>query len=152
MLHVQKYHSRTKIKNRKSNFLTFGQNKSKMLKTILYVAIGGALGSILRYLTTVFVQKHWSGNFPLATFIANVLGCFLIGLFMGILQKHQLADSQLKWLLITGFCGGYTTFSAFGYENFSLFQNQHSVVALLYIALSIIAGLLALGAGLYLSR
>ena len=74
-----------------------------MLKTILYIAIGGAIGSVLRYLTTVFISKFWSNQFPLATFIANVIGCFLIGLFIGILAKNNLNDSQLKWFLVTGF-------------------------------------------------
>ena len=81
-----------------------------MLKTILYVAAGGALGSVLRYLTTFIVSKFWSNNFPLATFVANFIGCFLIGLFISVLVKNQLEDSNLKWFLVTGFCGGVTTF------------------------------------------
>lgn len=123
-----------------------------MLKTIFYIAIGGAAGSVLRYLTSVLVSKYWSGNFPLATFIANVLGCFLIGLFIGLLEKNQLAQSQLKWLLITGFCGGYTTFSAFGYENYGLLQNNHSLLAFAYIAASVTGGLLAIWLGLTVTR
>ncbi len=72
-----------------------------MLKTILYIAFGGAIGSVLRYLTSVLVAKYWSNHFPLATFIANVLGCFLIGFLIGILEKNNLATSNLKWFLIT---------------------------------------------------
>lgn len=123
-----------------------------MLKTIFFVAVGGALGSALRYLTAAFVDKFWSGHFPLATFLVNVLGCFLIGLLIGILEKNHLSDSPLKWLLITGFCGGYTTFSAFGHENYSLLQNNHPLPALGYIALSIIVGLLAIWTGLQLAK
>ena len=92
-----------------------------MLKTIFYIAIGGAIGSVMRYLTTILVSKYWSSQFPLATFVTNVLGCFLIGIFIGFLDKNQLSNSPLKWFLITGFCGGFTTFSAFGFENYSLF-------------------------------
>ena len=123
-----------------------------MLKTILYIAIGGAIGSVFRFLTTVLVSKFWSNQFPLATFIINFIGCFLIGLFIGVLAKNNLADSNLKWFLVTGFCGGFTTFSAFGIENYNLFQNNNSLLAFGNIALSIILGLFAVWFGLFVSK
>lgn len=123
-----------------------------MLKTILYIAFGGAIGSVLRFLTSLFVAKFWQNHFPLATFLTNVVGCFLIGIFIGFLAKNNLTDSNLKWFLITGFCGGFTTFSAFGLENITLFQSNNSFLAFAYIASSIIAGLFAVWFGLFLSK
>ena len=123
-----------------------------MLKTILYIALGGAIGSVLRFLTTLLVSKFWSNHFPLATFLANIIGCFLIGFFIGVMEKNQLSDSNLKWFLITGFCGGYTTFSAFGMENYNLFQNNYSLLAFGYIGLSILLGLFAVWFGLFVAK
>lgn len=123
-----------------------------MLKTLLIIGLGGAIGSILRYLTSLFAARYWENHFPMATFITNVIGCFLIGLFIGILEKQQLANSDLKWFLITGFCGGYTTFSTFGYENFNLLQSQNSAMAFAYIALSVIIGLMAVWFGLFVAK
>ena len=123
-----------------------------MLKTILYIAFGGAIGSVLRFLTSLFVAKFWANHFPLATFLTNVVGCFLIGLFIGFLEKNHPTDGNLKWFLITGFCGGFTTFSAFGLENITLFQSNNSFLAFAYIASSIIAGLFAVWLGLFLSK
>jgi fluoride exporter len=123
-----------------------------MFKTIIYIAIGGAIGSVLRYLTSVFVNKYWANQFPLATLITNVLGCLIIGFLIGILEKNNLANSNLKWLLVTGFCGGYTTFSTFGFENYSLFNSNNSLLAFGYIALSILLGLFAVWLGLFVSK
>ena len=123
-----------------------------MFKTILYIAIGGAIGSVLRYLTSVFVNKYWANQFPLATLLTNVLGCLIIGFLIGILEKNNLANSNLKWFLITGFCGGYTTFSTFGYENYSLFQSNNSLLAFGYIALSILLGIFAVWLGLFIAK
>lgn len=123
-----------------------------MLKTILIIASAGAIGSVLRFFTSLLINKFWSNHFPLATFLTNVIGCFLVGYFFGILDKLQLTDSDLKGLLITGFCGGFTTFSAFGLESVNLFQNQNLSIAVLYIGLSITLGLLAVSYGLFVAK
>ena len=132
--------------------ISFEEKSFKMIRTLFLVALGGSIGSMLRLLTTLAVQKYYASVFPLATFIINVIGCLLVGIIVGLLEKNHMGNTALKWLLVTGFCGGYTTFSAFGYENISLMQNGHFASAFLYITASVIIGLLAVWAGLLLVK
>ncbi len=123
-----------------------------MLKTFLLIFLGGGFGSVFRYGTSLLTQKFYTNSFPLATFLVNIVGCFLIGLMVGFSDKLITANTDLRFLFITGFCGGYTTFSAFGYENFQLLQNNQTLLALTYIGLSIIMGLVAVWFGLFLAK
>ncbi|MGE4347910.1 MAG: fluoride efflux transporter CrcB [Flavobacteriaceae bacterium] len=122
-----------------------------MFKTLLIVGLGGGIGSMFRYLTSVLTDKYVQGTFPWATFLINIVGCLIIGILVGLLTKHQIENPQLKLFFITGFCGGFTTFSAFAFENLKLFQTGNSLLALLYIALSVILGILATWAGIMIS-
>ena len=119
-----------------------------MLRPLLLVALGGALGSALRYLTALLLARHYTGSIPLATLVVNLVGCFLIGLLIGLCSE----TSHLRLLFITGFCGGFTTFSTFTAESYTMFREGASGLALLYIAGSVLIGLLALWLGLSLSR
>ena len=123
-----------------------------MLKSLLFVGLGGGIGSIFRYLTSFYIARYVPAKFPLATFTANILGCFLIGLLFGYFEKNNVVNSDMKLLFVTGFCGGYTTFSTFGYENISLFQSNNSLLAFAYIGASLIFGLLAVWLGLFLTK
>lgn len=119
-----------------------------MIKQFLLVGLGGAFGSMFRYLTSLITAKYFTGYFPLATFIANIAGCFLIGILMGLFSEHNISGQQFRLLLVTGFCGGYTTFSAFSYENIMLMNSNHNILAIGYIFASIIGGIAAVWAGL----
>jgi CrcB protein len=120
------------------------------MKNLLYIFIGGGFGSVLRFLISNFTQKIWNINsFPMGTFVVNIIGCFLIGFLTSYFIR---IDSYLKFLMITGFCGGFTTFSAFSSENYSLWENGDYFVLIFYILLSVIVGLIAVYAGLQVSK
>lgn len=123
-----------------------------MIKSVVYVGLGGAIGSILRYLTYLLTAKFYSNAFPLATLIINILGCFIIGLLIGAFEHSIQPNQHLKLLLLTGFCGGYTTFSAFTAENMILLQSSNYMSAFFYIAASVIVSLLAIWLGLSLTK
>lgn len=123
-----------------------------MIKTIFLVGIGGGIGSVFRYLTSVFVTKYFQTTFPLATFAVNIIGCLIIGIFLGLFERQQLTNPDLKFLFIIGFCGGYTTFSTFASENINLFQTGNSLTAFLYISTSVIISLFAVWIGFSLTK
>jgi len=123
-----------------------------MIKDLLLVGLGGGVGSMLRLLTSRLSARYISSEWALAgTFIANIIGCFIIGLLAGWLLLNTGKSQQLPLLLVVGFCGGYTTFSAFAYENVQLLQSGHILFSILYILGSIILGLVAVWLGMKLS-
>jgi len=115
------------------------------MMNFIWVFIGGGLGSIARYsIGKIVFPAHW--NFPMATFISNFIACFLLGILMAVVMKNSISDTG-KLLLMTGFCGGFSTFSTFTGETFGLLQNGDFSTALINIFGSILLCMLALIAG-----
>ena len=117
------------------------------MKLLLTVFLGGATGSMLRYGTGVWLLKSAPDNFPYATLLVNIAGSLLIGIFYALSIRYQWFSQDLRLLLITGFCGGFTTFSAFAFENFKLVQEGQYLTFLLYSLASFTLTLLAVFAG-----
>lgn len=120
---------------------------------LLLVGAGGCIGSMARYLTVVTVDRKLNAVFPYGTFAVNFIGSLILGFLVAWMAKKTGA-SAVNWKLFlgTGFCGGFTTFSAFAVENFNLFNNRLHGTAALYILLSVAAGLFAVWAGVALAR
>jgi CrcB protein len=118
------------------------------VKGIVLVAVGGALGSIARYLLSGWALHHtidW--RFPLGTFLVNILGCLAVGILGGLVVKHDFFSPEARLLLFTGIAGGFTTFSAFGLETFHLLRRSELLVAGGYVVSSVVIGLAVLWAG-----
>lgn len=119
---------------------------------ILLVAIGGALGSVGRYLAGVHITRLMGANFPYGTMTVNIVGSFLIGLLVEVLARKLNGSMDLRLFLVVGFLGGFTTFSSFSLDALALFERGESLSAAAYIFASLILSLAAVFAGLLLGR
>ncbi len=120
------------------------------LKQIVFVALGGAVGSVARYKLGGVILRHMpvGWNFPLSTFCVNVIGCFAIGVLAAMAEHHDLFSPSARLFLLTGLLGGFTTFSAFAYESAFLIRRAYLTTSLLYVGASVFVGIAAVFAGL----
>lgn len=118
-----------------------------MFKEILIAGCAGFVGTAGRYLIGKWSNGMWHGAFPMGTFLVNLIGCFIIGLFFGLLEHAKVMTPSQNVLLITGFCGGFTTFSSFAYDMWVLGSKGDWVTFGLYLAMSVVFGVLLVWAG-----
>ena len=116
------------------------------------VAIGGALGSVLRFWLGSYIGGRLGNRFPYGTFAVNMTGSFLIGVVLTVLAGKTQWSLNWRYLIPIGFIGGYTTFSAFEYETFRLFQDGQMVSAMLNVALSVVIGFAGVWMGVVAGR
>ena len=123
-----------------------------MLRTILFVGTGGFIGSVMRYLVQIFVEKGLTSTFPLGTLVANVAGSFIIGIVFALAEKGDLMNAEWRMFLAVGVCGGFTTFSSFAYNNFSMLKEGSFGQFFWNVGGSLFLGILAVYLGVIVVR
>jgi fluoride exporter len=122
------------------------------MNAVLLVASGGALGSVARYLVGVLMTRAFGVNFPYGTLTVNVVGGFLMGLFIGIMARRLEGSMDLRLFIAVGIMGGFTTFSSFSLDVAVLWERGELSTALIYVLASVILSIAALFFGLWLAR
>jgi fluoride exporter len=117
----------------------------------LWVALGGALGSLARYTLGAWIFSRMGTRFPYGTFVINITGCFIIGMALTILDTHMELPSAWRLAVPIGFVGAYTTFSTFEFETYRLAEGRPAI-ALLYVGSSVVLGYLAVYLGIQTSK
>ena len=120
------------------------------MKQLILIFIGGGFGSVLRYLLSRFLSTQ--DGIPYGTFVANVSGSFLIGVVLGFAIKNQTLTQNQTYFLATGFCGGFTTFSSFAYENHIFLKSGDFLAFLLYTSISFILAIAAVFGGFFITK
>ncbi len=122
-----------------------------MYRYLIYVIIGSSIGGAARYLSQEFVQKNFPSYIPLSTLSVNVIGSFIIGIIYALAEKSKIS-AEVRILIASGFCGGFTTFSSFAFENIKLLQDGEYFNTALYVLLSLIIGFAAVYLGILFTR
>lgn len=123
-----------------------------MIRDIILVGTGSAIGGIARFLVNRGIALFFTYTFPISTLIVNIVGSFIIGYLYSASIKQDWITSSALLFLVTGICGGFTTFSAFSYENIMLIRNGQAPLSLIYILLSLLLGIGAAVAGFWTGK
>lgn len=121
-----------------------------MTKALLYIFIGGGLGSVVRFATGKWIGTLHPPQFPYGTFVANIIACLLLGFVIGLADHKQIISPTARLFWAVGFCGGFSTFSTFSAETITLLQNGFHFSTVLYVIASLAFCITATYAGLYL--
>jgi CrcB protein len=123
-----------------------------MIKNFLIIGLGGAVGSMLRYAVQKIFQAQSAIAFPTGTLLVNIAGCFIIGILWSMVSRTLTWNEEMKLLLMTGFCGGFTTFSAFTLEGIGLLKENKTALFLIYLTASVVGGLIATFIGIRIAK
>jgi CrcB protein len=119
---------------------------------VIYLVMGGAAGTVARYVLSGATYQVLGANFPYGTFAVNLIGCFIVGFLASLTEKNFLLSADLRLLLMVGFCGAFTTFSTFLLETASLVMDGEMGTAVLNVILSIVLGFILLYVGILLGK
>jgi CrcB protein len=123
------------------------------MQAVLLVGAGGAIGSMARYGMSVLVGRFWTGSFPLAILVINIIGSVLMGVLIGLLARFMPPmANEIRLFIAVGMLGGFTTFSSFSLDTITLIERGELVQAIFYVALSVVVCLAGLYLGLLMSR
>ncbi len=122
------------------------------MQRYLWIALGGALGSMLRFYLGSSVTGRFGSRFPLGTLVVNVCACFLIGFTLEYLGRHAALSPAWRFLIPVGFIGGFSTYSTFEWEAWTSFTGGAFWIGILYVAASLIAGFIAVAVGVTVAR
>ena len=123
-----------------------------MIRVALYVALGSAVGGVARFLLGAFIQQKAGAEFPLGTLVINITGSLVLGFLLRYATASPAFTPEIRGLLATGFCGGYTTFSTFSFETATLIEDGRYQRAALYVALSVVVSILGTFTGFAAAR
>ena len=123
-----------------------------MFLNIFSIFLGGGIGAVMRYLTSLLYLKVFNFNFPLATLSVNLVGSFLLGILAVYLFEDDTIPEPVKYALTVGLCGGFTTFSTFAFEVFDMLKRGEYFISIFYIVLSVFLSVLISAAGFYWTK